>query len=145
MLRLYGAMFIAIMLTLISSVGVYKAQGHSLSIYECANLHCPYTSEVAEDKYYVGLEWNGWVDLFASKADAVPAEELELQFMGINPLIGGVSWFHWLLALWLAYIAVTSAKYRMRYDILDERFKVTQDELSDKLLELAKYKGTHDL
>lgn len=84
MLRLYGAMFIAIMLTLISSVGVYKAQGHSLSIYECANLHCPYTSEVAEDKYYVGLEWNGWVDLFASKADAVPEEELELQFMGIN-------------------------------------------------------------
>ncbi|GEM77853.1 hypothetical protein [Vibrio superstes] len=144
MLRFFGAMFVAIVVLLSCSVGVYKAQDDTVNLYECANLQCRYTSEVLEGNYYIGFEDKGWVTLLMSGNQAVLSDELELQFMGFNPWVEGMNWVHWMLMLWVAYIAFTSAKYRMRYDILDVRFRMIQDELSDKLAELARYKGKQE-
>lgn len=138
MLRFFGAIFVAATLLLSCTVGGYQAQTGTVSVHECANLHCPYTSEVLADTYYIGVEENGWVHLMDNH-HAVPAYELELKFMGFK--LFEMSWLHWLLLAWVIYIGATSTQYRMRYDILDVRFKMTQDELSDKLVELAKYKG----
>lgn len=141
MLRFFGASFIALWLLTLCTAGVYTAQTGTVNLYECAELECPYISEVGIDEYYFGIESEGWVTLMSTD-QAVQVHELELQFLGVK--LFEMSWVHWLLLAWLVYIAATSIRYRMRYDILDMRFKTLQDELSEALVELAKYKGSKE-